>query len=105
MSDQWIVSAACRVEFLFEDQVTVMVLCSPRHWDTTFRTALEMIQEDKHKPTSMTQGFIDQFGNFLTREEAWVIAEKNGQIRFRCGGDEFLRDGKIINKLFSENLY
>lgn len=43
------------------------------------------------------QGFIDQFGDFLTREEAWVVAEAQGQIRHRCGGD-----GK---KLFSENLY
>lgn len=26
------------------------------------------------------QGFIDQHGVFYTREQAWVIAEKNGQI-------------------------
>jgi hypothetical protein len=26
------------------------------------------------------QGFIDQHCNFLTREQAWKIAEKHGQI-------------------------
>jgi hypothetical protein len=43
------------------------------------------------------QGFIDQRLNFLTREEAYVIAKENNQIRFRCGGDEGV--------LYSENLY
>lgn len=44
-----------------------------------------------------TQGFIDQHGIFMTRKEAWTVAEAAGQIRFRCGGDG--------EKLFSENLY
>lgn len=43
------------------------------------------------------QGFINTRGDFLTREQAWVAAEANGQIIRRVGGD-----GK---KLFSENLY
>ena len=43
------------------------------------------------------QGFIDQYGVFMTREEAWLVAEAAGQIRYRCGGDG--------DKLFSENLY
>jgi hypothetical protein len=43
------------------------------------------------------QGFIDQFGKFLTREEAWVIASENGQIRRQVGGDQ--------SRLYSENLY
>ena len=43
------------------------------------------------------QGFIDQWGVFMTREEALAVAEAAGQIRFRCGGDG--------EKLFSENLY
>jgi hypothetical protein len=46
------------------------------------------------------QGFINQWDEFKTREEAWKIAEAAGQILYRCGGD-------TINggKLFSENLY
>jgi hypothetical protein len=46
------------------------------------------------------QGFIDQKGKFLNREEAYVIAEAAGQvigkvIPRRCGRPE----------LYSENLY
>ena len=48
-------------------------------------------------PIEHVQGFIDQRGNFLTREEAWIVAEASGQIIRRVGGD-----GK---KLYSENLY
>jgi hypothetical protein len=44
------------------------------------------------------QGFIDQYGKFYSRKAAWKIAEKEGQIIRRCGGDE---DGT----LWSENLY
>lgn len=46
------------------------------------------------------QGFIDQRGAFMTREEAWKVAEAAGQIRRRCGGDT-MNGGT----LFSENLY
>lgn len=48
------------------------------------------------------QGFIDQFGTFYTREEAWVIAKENGQIARFVGGDNHDRDK---GRLFSENLY
>ena len=51
---------------------------------------------------SEEQGFVDQFGNFYSREEAWIIAVTNGQIIRRVGGDMSL-DGE--GKLFSENLY
>jgi hypothetical protein len=43
------------------------------------------------------QGFIDQRGNYLSREEALVIAKEQNQILRRCGGDH--------RELFSENLY
>lgn len=43
------------------------------------------------------QGFIDQYGVFMSREEAYEVAKAAGQIIYRCGGDE--------GKLFSENLY
>jgi hypothetical protein len=45
---------------------------------------------------SCQQGFIDQFGDFMTREEAWVVAETNGQI---------FRDVSTAGCLYSENLY
>ena len=46
---------------------------------------------------SSEQGFINQIGTFLTREEAWKIAETNGQI--------IHREGLPTGKLFSEHLY
>lgn len=42
------------------------------------------------------QGFIDQYGHFYTREQAWKIAEENGQI---------IREVSSPGMLFSENLY
>jgi hypothetical protein len=50
--------------------------------------------------TTSEQGFVDQFGTFLTREEAWVVASAAGQIIRRCSGDTV--DG---GTLYSENLY
>ena len=47
---------------------------------------------------SIEQGFIDNFGNFLTREEAWLVAKAAGQVIKVCGGNG-------SGKLFSENLY
>lgn len=41
-------------------------------------------------------GFIDQKGVFLTRAEAWKVAEAAGQIRNRWSED---------GDLYSENLY
>jgi hypothetical protein len=43
------------------------------------------------------QGFLDQWGEFMTREEAHGVATRQRQILRRCGGDE--------GRLFSENLY
>lgn len=46
------------------------------------------------------QGFINTWGQYLTRQEAWKVAEYNNQIIKRVGGD-------TVNggTLFSENLY
>jgi hypothetical protein len=42
------------------------------------------------------QGFIDQFGDFLNREEAWEIAQEQGQIKEEVSAPGIL---------YSENLY
>jgi hypothetical protein len=70
------------------------IICGARHYDQIMRSALYLMNE---KPIRWEQGFIDQRGNFLTREEAWMVADSAGQIRRRCGGDE--------GHLYSENLY
>jgi len=69
------------------------IICGARHWDKVMRSQIT----DTDKSGSWEQGFIDQFGDFLTREEAWVVAAAQNQIRRRCGGDGV--------RLYSENLY
>lgn len=71
-----------------------------RHWDGFMaqyvrehggRQAFNFFGRDEE------QGFVDQFGNFLSREDAWKVAEQAGQIIRRVGGDG--------GCLYSENLY
>lgn len=44
----------------------------------------------------LEQGFVDQYGVFLSREAAWKIAECEGQIREQVS---------VAGTLYSENLY
>lgn len=64
------------------------IICGPRHWDSICRGTSK---------DGWEQGFVDQKGVFMTREEAWTVAFDAGQIRWRVGGDG--------ERLFSENLY
>lgn len=96
---QRIVSAANQFFIPQEDgDVKELVICGARHYDRWMHKQLAAIDPNfsKNKYKCM-QGFIDNEGNFLTREEAWIVAEREGQIRQRVGGDN--------PKLFSENLY
>lgn len=75
-----------------------LLILGARHFDMTMHRTIELLGlDDRLSPSRWEQGFIDQHGVFLTREEAWVVAETAGQIIRRVGGD-----GK---RLFSENLY
>lgn len=72
------------------------VLLGARHWD-------HMMVNQANRAGSrgeVEQGFIDQHGVFMSRREAWKVAETAGQIIKRVGGDD--RDG---GTLYSENLY
>lgn len=80
------------------------LILGPRHFDATMHKQILRLEQARtfkaqrlQPPPHYEQGFIDQWGNFMCREEAKQVAEAAGQIRYRCGGDEF--------KLFSENLY
>jgi hypothetical protein len=91
----WVVCAANR------SRVTGKIICGARHWDSIMRQQVKWPTEKSaglpEEWRGAEQGFIDQFGNFLTREEAYKVALGNGQIARRCGGDN--------GTLFSENLY
>jgi len=81
------------------NKVTGAIVCGARHFDQVMRSQINAITGDKQDLdwVGSEQGFIDNFGKFLTREEAHKIAYWNGQRKYRCGGDK--------DKLFSENLY
>lgn len=46
------------------------------------------------------QGFLDSEGNFLNREQAFILASKNGQLKRRTGPKYYQG-----NELFSEDLW
>lgn len=96
---QRIVCAANKYEINGE----VIIILGARHFDQRMVQQINRLPPDiKDRLTKSTdcQGFIDQHGKFLTRTEAWKIAEANGQIRHRVGGDS--ANG---GTLYSENLY
>jgi len=70
------------------------IVCGARHWDNVMRS--QKLESETFN--NWDQGFINQFGEWLNREEAWVIAEEQGQIRNLCYD-------KQTGYLFSENLY
>lgn len=73
-----------------------LIICGARHYDTLMRS---MINETGGRIVwwNCEQGFIDNFGRFLNREQALEVAKETGQIIRACGGDS--------KELFSENLY
>ena len=74
------------------------MLVGARHWDQHMHVQANYMGVKGTEPHE--QGFVDQFGKFYSRTEAWKIAEANGQIVRRCGGDT--TNG---GTLWSENLY
>jgi len=76
-----------------------LVLAGARHYDTVMRNAIAMLSGvTKHDAWYRAeQGFITNIrGEFVTREQAWKIAEEAGQIRQQTGPH---------GTLFSEDLY
>lgn len=72
------------------------IICGPRYYDPIMRAQIEA-SEGRDSWIGCEQGFVNSRGQFLTREEALLVALALGQRKHRCGGDE--------TQLFSENLY
>lgn len=104
MSDYWkdnniekpqqvVVCAACRRGEI--------IIAGARHFDKVMLAQIKAIDGDlfARAGAEFEEGFIDQFGDFLTRQEAMKIAIAAGQkVNLRgCGGDK--------NTLYSEGLY
>lgn len=75
------------------------IVIGPRHFDSTMIAAL-MAQPDWDTDgwKGSEQGFIDQHGDFFTREQAWAIAKPLGQ----CVRSIGMPDNGV---LYSEHLY
>lgn len=79
-------------------QVDGMLICGPRHFDQIMHAAIAQYSEpDRICWRAAVQGFVDQFGTFMDRREAWRVASAAGQIIHSLPGRE--------GTLFSENLY
>jgi hypothetical protein len=77
---------------------TERIVCGARHWDDTMRQqALNGSPTLTDEWRGAEQGFIDQWGRFMTRKEAWVVAETAGQIKYAAPFSKGV--------LYSEDLY
>lgn len=76
---------------------TGQIVAGARHWDSTMRGMVMTSEEQRLSWINAEQGFIDQFGEFMTREEAYDVAETAGQIRYSIGYE--------TRTLYSEHLY
>ena len=86
------------------------IVTGVRHYSPEMRVILKKLYGEKYHLEVEKQGFVDQFGNFLSRGEAWKIARDQKQI-IRPTGFEVVGDQVYIDELapegmlFSENLY
>lgn len=78
---------------------TGLIICGARHFDRVMHTQLDAIEASgRPKLSGHEQGFIDQWGNFMSRKEACLVAISSGQK---------LRNPNISagDSLYSEDLY
>jgi hypothetical protein len=87
LSEPRIVCAACR-------DATGQIVAAPRHFDQTMHAQIKAMM---NYTAPWEQGFIDQHGKFYDRQQAYVIAQNNGQIVRVID--------HAIGTLYSENLY
>jgi hypothetical protein len=71
------------------------IITGARHFDRIMKAQMEATEGLKWW-NSCEQGFIDQFGDFMSREVAWVVAVHQKQIFQQCSAP---------GTLYSENLY
>ena len=72
-----------------------VLVCSARHNDPRMHLQKALVGGEWDDEE---QGFVDQWGVFLTREDAWRVAKAAGQLIREVGGNN-------LGRLYSENLY
>jgi hypothetical protein len=77
-----------------------LVITGARHWDDVMRDVVYHMAGDwtefRTKHIEESQGFIDQYGDYMTREEAAFVVNSNKQPH---------RSEVVPHTLFSEDLY
>ena len=81
-----------------KNRETGEIIISIRHFDKFAHQQIAR-HDDFESWKRAEQGFVNQRGEFLNREEALEIAKREKQIRRQVGG------GENNSGLFSENLY
>ena len=90
-----------------------LVVSGARHYSPDMRRTMQQLYGPKyHLKVNRDYhdgGFINQFGDYLTREEAWVVADREGQLLHGVGNNDFVGPRKAgvgdTGTLYSENLY
>lgn len=72
------------------------IITGARHYDKIMRQQIIASEGIDFWKAGTEQGFIDQFGDFLNRNDAWIVAENQKQIR---------KQVSTPGTLFSENIY
>jgi hypothetical protein len=86
-----------------------IVVCGPRHGDclnVAVKYGIDPLPNSEHWEC----GFVDQENKFMSRAEAWTVADQAGQIRRPTGFEKDYANQRPANMgdtglLFSENLY
>ena len=74
----------------------LVVMCV-RHGCDLFYNVVDKIYTPEHEYWDWEQGFVTNKYRYVSREEAWIIAEEQGQI---------IRDHNVcVGTLYSEHLY
>jgi hypothetical protein len=72
------------------------VITGVRHFSPDMRATMHLAYGKGYHLKVEEQGFIDNMGKFMSREEAWNLATETGQIR---------KEVSSPGTLYSENLY
>lgn len=81
------------------------VVLGARHFDSLMHMAIKARANPLEDWRHSEQGFVDQHGIFYTREDAWIVACKEQQIKRYVGSQTPADNGVYGAKLYSENLY
>lgn len=83
------------------------IILGVRHYDDTMRNHIMELESRTvgFNFRSMKQGFVNTWGEFIDRKDAWMIASHNKQIFRLCGSQTRDKESVYGTKLYSENLY